>query len=279
MSNRVKGVWPSGEPIKLIGFLKTFWVYHYDNSKAEKGFDQTWTKRMRLVYKADYFLLKDEKLYPFSKIDTMLISKLGDFDAADNVYQRLMDIHKTIFATINPEKVKNRNSYTPDFVRSKYITSDNHPIFAKHVQYKDGLYQNFQEFLRNDPSSTLPLKNIKSISDKKFSKMDIDSSTRIRKSWGYCENGRVYLQLEGWFFELTRTGKTFELLGFTNKNQQYPIPIPVPGNTNLGSQSSTGLSNAGIISLGGLVFDGLMATKAKAFFYPMQLDMQTGNIY
>jgi hypothetical protein len=273
LSEKMAPLFPQDRQINLAGFLKKFWIYEYDNLYDEKNFEKPFKERQRLVYKADYFFIREGKLYPFARIDTILIARTSKFTDNENVLQQLITLHKEKFSTINPEKVLARNHFTLDFVKEKNEL-EKYPVLADSVQYAPGVYLSFREFLNNIPGVPLTEKGEVPIEYKKLTK---DNHREFAKAWGYSKDNRIYTRLGANFFELVRIGQTFELLGFTRRIGRTST---LDGIATVVSSAATDLpTGIGPPALGISILSLIDATSAKMFFYPMQLDMLTGDVY
>jgi hypothetical protein len=255
--------------LSVTGFIKIFWIYEYNNLEEEREFSKPDKKRQRLVFKADYFLEKDNKFYPFARIDTSFTGRVADFSDDEHLIWQLATIHSKKFSEVTIERVYNRNSYTMDFIRSKNAVA-NHAILEAKTTYKKGIYRSFDEFLSNSPG--LVLKDVKrsKYTDEIYTDSAAGGTQRVTDAWGYSDGAGVFYKLGADFFQLARTGQTFELLGY-NRLQNYTSNYSwmSPGNN---------LLTTPVILLPLTVFD-MSRSRHSPFYFPMQIDIQKGTVY
>lgn len=128
-------------------------------------------------------------------------------------------------------------------------------LFAQNLRNKqNGIYKTYQEFLDNKPSITKPFK-IAVDTSIDYENHDtaygvptynfLDASKRIKKIWGLCDSGRVYVKMDGiGLAPISYIGK-YSFIVFDEKNQMaFGIPFAAAAiPTAIGFTALMGLDN------------------------------------
>lgn len=143
------------------------------------------------------------------------------------------------------------------------------PILAQ-VPKQKGLYLTFKDFVENKISAKDFEVDFGKVTDQLYLKENGEKKL-FTDFWGFCDGNACYINGGFNFFELHRVGNTFEFwANVSPANSSYPTGDvqPMGGKTNLESWGK-GLAYYGII-------DG---SKKRTVLQPIQIDMDTGNIY
>ncbi len=218
----------------------------------------------------DCFSFSNNEFTPLIKKDTVIqiLQKRKANDKGlfigENFYGVLTDFLK--MHNESPFVKKRKLTYAE--VNEYYDRKFREAIFTSQ-QLKKGVYMNFDEFKKNSPSYLNFEIRKTNLADDIYL-FDGENTIPSRNAWGYCDGKDSFIKLGGNLFQLYRQGNSYLLMGNDNLshrtssyNHTYS-DIQSPG-TNLGANA-----------LGDLLFS---KNKFKLEYIPLELDMETGEIY
>jgi hypothetical protein len=136
---------------------------------------------------------------------------------------------------------------------------------------RNGIYHTFMDMANNTPSTNIPLrmKEVGEFPQQRELKVTSDSAETIRRAWGLCSEGRVYVNNGKRFVELQR-----DITGFHLRHLERVTEI------NEGEVLGFTVGNALAMVLFGSAMGGIYAEDRRSAPFPerLDLDMLTGQL-
>jgi hypothetical protein len=271
----------SNDSTHLYIVVKRFWADPFPNNKIEQTENIEGKSVFDIYFNFELFYEKNNLYYPLKKIDTLFQTFISDSieGCSDRriknckVYgYALAKVFEEIdfnFYASRMDKIKNKISRQRlDSFINKY---NNYPILNDSV-FQKGVYMSFEEFRNNNPSvKNYTTELLRKGANKMLVVYDEENGKRerIKEYWGYCDGENIFSKFTP--YPLFRFGSTFEF--FVDK-QEYRVAI----------REYQKLHNK--VGIFEPVFINRIMFIIKVFIpgtlnkaEPMQLDMETGNIY
>ncbi len=251
----------------LVIVLRKFWFY----KNYHVGEDEFLRNKRRSDYLLnlgiDCFLFNDTVYTPLIRKDTTVV--MDELSRESEKGTLLSETLKNIFGSLslyNSITYVNKKSLSGDELEEYYNKNFRKPILSDDL--KKGVYMNFDEFQKNAPSHTIFEVRKTNLADDIYL-INNNDTIPIRNAWGYCDGKKIYIKSGNNLFELSRQGRGFSFIGggkLTHQKQNYnpSFDDTKPPAVNLGAAAITQL---------------IFADKFKLELFPMQLDMETGEVY
>jgi len=247
----------------LLLVLKKFWITDKSLDSTPENYSSAGNSQTKIVLSFESYITDSAGYIPFAKFDTVFrsdrpvivtsIFRLPELLKAYIDKMNSIDINKT-------RKKKLRLSY--DEVKT-YSNKEYSSAIMVSQQLKQGVYANFDEFTKNNPS----IQNYsigKDVAGLQALYLRDESGKEYYswKCWGYCDGENIFMMMDGNLFPIIRYHNAYYVLGSTDyavKKFKAPVFIMVPG-----------LWVAGMIT-----YKEEVVRKIKV----LSLDPATGNFY
>ncbi len=256
---------PEGDSsYRLVILLEKFWVSSSIETGKEDGPGMQTISR-GFIIKANLLAEVNGLYHPLYRIDSAFLTNL-DTDG-NNVYtivERSIDkmLDKIVDKKASELKIS-RKSLTDNDINNYISQKLSLPILTC-TSYNKGVYNTFDEFKNNNPSTTDFEVGKNSKTDALYVKDGAGGSYLLKNFWGYSDGKKIYINSGNNFFQLIREGNTFNIYGFKSFKKSSRPNI------------------AGTILEDVLIFPGIGEMSTASYSSkrnPLQVDMETGELF
>ena len=249
---------------KLLYCLKKCWMINIDTS-----YDNIFAlevPRSKLYFAAELYLEKDSICYPLYRFDSLFIyNRQMSFYSGKWIGEALLrSLHR--LQDLDPTRVVKRSSLRRSEINS-YYADEKHTALASLPAPVKGVYLTIAQFKNNQPAFTDFEINYDKLVDIMRIK-DTDGNYKpTTKDWGYSDGENCFMRLGQNYFQLFKTGDTYELYGAIIHHDVSSYTMPAP-------YLATGAA-AGVMPMTTVRNNRYYLDKLR----PLQLDMETGKVY
>lgn len=221
---------------------------------------------------AEFYLKESGCYYPLYRFDSSIIFRSDNNEIVFSIIEDIFiaSLRKTF--QFDYSKFKNAKCISQSSIDSFNLARISFPIAVATNPLK-GVYLNFEEFRKNNPTYKEFKLNEGKASDQIYVPGKYIKDSLVNSVWGYCDGQRQHMKIGYNYFPLFKIGKTYELYA----PKELIITSPMFGTSAFG-QAFSNPASAGLATMAvGELFSLIKTTSIK--LKPVQLDLENGRLY
>jgi hypothetical protein len=246
----------------LMIILRAFWLRDIKSGELG-GQDQADRSNVcQFIVKFDTYLVTGNDYQAIFRVDTVF-TKIGYLsENADELVMNALKYSMVKLSSVDTENIKLRkNRFTQKEIFNQY--NKNH-IKSMNIEVapKRGLYLSFTDFLNNTVTPIDFIIEETSMADCLYI-VEKDEKKLFTNFWGFADRGQKYIRVGTNFFPLTRDDGTFSFWGCLRATHANA------------TKSENKITRFALFG----VFGELHNSRLQNLLHPLQVDMETGNVY
>lgn len=197
----------------VIYIINNAWLYQTLSrgsflKQQALGISNDWNSNCFL--NIDCYLARNSNYKLICNIDTVVTSRGWLPNQCNHILSEAFSGAISFSDSIFANKLYSNTEIDQERFKNLLLTRLDHPIL-KAEKFSKGFYNSYEDFLNNNIYSAEPEVYYKE--NKRHVKSKTVPDSVIRNVWGFCDGENFFINIEGAFFKLIRSGNTFDLMG------------------------------------------------------------------
>jgi hypothetical protein len=251
---------------KLLVIIQKMWITNVAIIDSEKSAssDKSYITQSNLFISAKLMAEKNDSFCALYSIDSVLVFYKQKADKDFYFIQQGIDLLLNNIANKQISEIKMHKRYFTKNEIVDYFFQQRQISILTDTIYKKGVFKTFEEFKQNLPSITDFEVSYSDKTDELYVKDEKGTNYLLKDFWGFSDGRKLFVNQANNFFELCKNESTFYVNGFKSLTK---------------GKYEKFLNYVKNYYLLDIIGNPLGSVKYEGFKIPLQLDMETGELF